>query len=131
MSTMPMLPGRARSDRALLADVVAASSEVAATSSRSKKIAILADLLRRLDPSEIGICVGFLSGAPRQGRVGVGYATIYGIKARPASEASLTVHGVDRAITAIEAETGSGSASQRRRLLGELFERATGQEADF
>ena len=64
----------------LLAEVVAASNEVGATSSRSRKVAILAELLRKLEPAEIPISVGFLSGVPRQGRVGVGYSTIYGIE---------------------------------------------------
>ena len=58
-----------------LADVVTASQLVGETSSRSRKVAILAELLRALDPDEVPICVGFLSGVPRQGRVGVGYST--------------------------------------------------------
>jgi DNA ligase 1 len=115
----------------LLADVVAASSQVAATSSRSRKIAILADLLTRLDATEVGICVAFLSGVPRQGRVGVGYSTIYGLEGRPAPEPSLTVHEVDRAIGEIEAATGSGSATDRKQLLAELLGRATEPEGDF
>ena len=47
----PLLPGRLRDTPGvtLLADVVAASEEVAATSARSQKIAALAELLRRLD----------------------------------------------------------------------------------
>jgi hypothetical protein len=52
----------------LLADVVAASSEIAETNSRSRKIAILAALLLRLDTDEIPIAVGFLSSVPHQGR---------------------------------------------------------------
>jgi DNA ligase 1 len=115
----------------LLADLVAASNEVAATSSRSRKIAILAGLLRGLDPGEVPIAVGLLSGVPRQGRVGVGYSTIYGIERRPAGEASLTVEDLDRAITAVGGATGSGSGAARRRLLGELLGRATEAEDDF
>ena len=65
-----------------LAEVVAASTEVAATTSRSRKIAILAELLRRLEPDEVPIAVGFLSGLPRQGRVGVGHSTVYGVDRR-------------------------------------------------
>jgi hypothetical protein len=34
---------------------------------------VIAELLRRLEPDEIPIAVGFLSGAPRQGRIGIGY----------------------------------------------------------
>src|SRR5947208_9253503 len=80
-----------------LADVVAASQNVAGTSSRSRKTAILADLLRALQPGEVPIVVGFLTGVPRQGRVGVGYATVYGVEQRAAAEASLAVGELDRA----------------------------------
>jgi DNA ligase-1 len=82
----------------LLADVVTASRRVAGTSSRSQKVAILADLLRRLDAEEIPIVVGLLSGIPRQGRVGVGYSTVYGLEHASAVDPTLTVEGVDRAI---------------------------------
>jgi DNA ligase-1 len=115
----------------LFNDLVIASRQVAGTSSRSAKIAILVELLRRLDDSEIAISVAYLSGVPRQGRIGVGYAVIYGIEQRPAAQASLTIDDVDRAIARIEAVTGSGSATRRRDLLTELLGRATEQEADF
>jgi DNA ligase-1 len=115
----------------LLADVVTASKHVAETSSRSRKVAILAELLRRLDASEVPIAVGLLSGVPRQGRVGVGYSTIYGIESGSASEASLTVADLDRAIAEIQGESGSGSAAKRRQILGDLLGRATEQEANF
>jgi len=115
----------------LLADIVTASNEVTGTSSRSRKIAILADLLRRLDPSEVASCVGFLSGAPRQGRVGVSYRTLYGLDTPAAPEPSLTVLDVDRAISEIEDATGSGSSARRKELLGELLVRATEPETDF
>jgi len=115
----------------LLGDVVTASTLVSETSSRSRKVAILADLLRALDATEVPICVGFLSGAPRQGRVGVGYRTIYAIETDPAEHPSLTVADVDRAIGEIERATGSGSAETRRALLTELLRRATGPEATF
>ncbi|MDQ4019936.1 MAG: ATP-dependent DNA ligase [Actinomycetota bacterium] len=115
----------------LLADVVAASQDVAATSSRSRKVAILAELLRRLDANEVPVAVGLLSGVPRQGRVGVGYATIYGVELPPAVEPSLNVGELDHAITEIERATGSGSAAGRGRILGELLGRATDPEAAF
>lgn len=115
----------------LLADVVSASRLVTDTSSRSRKVAILAELLRTLDADEVPICVGFLSGVPRQGRVGVGYSLAYRLEVPPAAEPLLTVIDVDRAIDAIEAATGSGSATRRRQLLSELLARATEQEAEF
>lgn len=115
----------------LLADLVAASDQVAGISARSRKVAILVDLLRRLDTEEVAIAVGFLSGVPRQGRVGVGYSTIYGVEARPASEPSLTLSDVDRAIWEIQVAVGSGSSGRRKQILGELLGRATEQEGDF
>ena len=115
----------------MLADVVAASTEVAATTSRSRKIAILADLLRRLDPEGISVAVGFLSGLPRQGRVGVGYASIYGIELPPAEQSSLTVADLDQAVTEIQLATGPGSAGARKRILGAILAGATAAEADF
>ncbi|MHB8692499.1 MAG: ATP-dependent DNA ligase [Solirubrobacteraceae bacterium] len=114
-----------------LAAVVDASREVAATRSRSTKVAVLAELLKRVSPEEVAICVGFLSGVPRQGRVGVGYATVYGIDASPAGEPSITVAELDRAIDEIADDHGAGSASRRRELLTELLSRATEPEAEF
>ncbi len=115
----------------LFADVVTASAGVAATSSRSAKVATLADLLRRLEPGEVPVVVGILSGVPRQGRVGVGYATIGAISRPPAVEPSLSVEDVDRAISEVEAATGSGSAARRRELLETLLGRATEPESAF
>ena len=115
----------------LLAEVVAASGQVAETSSRSQKIAILAELLRRLDAEEVPVAVGFLSGVPRQGRVGVGYSTVSGIEPGRADEASLTVGELDRAISDIKVAIGPGSAARRREILTGLLGRATEPEADF
>jgi DNA ligase 1 len=115
----------------LLAEVVTASREVTDTSSRSGKVTILAELLKRLKPEEVPLAVGFLTGVPRQGRVGVGYSTIYGIERPPAGEASLTVDELDRAIADVQDLKGTGSAANRKQILGELLGRATEQEADF
>jgi DNA ligase-1 len=115
----------------LFADLVTTSELVSNTSSRSRKIAILAGLLAELEAGEVPIAVAFLSGVPRQGRVGVGYSTMYGLEIAPADQPSLTIDQVDRAITDIEAATGSGSAAKRKQLLAELLQRATAPEAGF
>jgi DNA ligase 1 len=114
-----------------LAAVVDASREVAGTRSRSTKVRILAELLRSVAANEVAICVGFLAGVPRQGRVGVGYATVYGIEVPPAGDPSLTVTDLDRAIDEIAADSGSGSATRRRQLLIELLGQATEPEGAF
>jgi DNA ligase-1 len=94
-------------------------------------VALLAGLLSTLKPDEVAICVGFLSGEPRQGRIGVGYATVYRSGIEPAGVASLTVTDVDRAISEIAATTGVGSALRRNELLGALLGLATEPEAAF
>ena len=115
----------------LLADVVATSGTIAETTSRTKKVEESADLLRRLDPDEVPIAVAFLSGVPLQGRIGIGYRTIYGIEARGAESPSLTIGEIDVAIDRVQGATGSGSASLRRAVLERLFERATEAEIGF
>jgi len=115
----------------LLVDLVNASAAVAAESARSRKVAILSDLLRRLEPDEVPIAAGFLAGVPRQGRVGVGYSTVYGLDVEPADEPSLTIGDLDRAIDDVRGSTGPGSAGRRREILGALLERATEPEAGF
>ena len=115
-----------------LADLVATSNAVAATSSRLDKIGRLADLLSRLHPDEIEIAVAFLSGATRQGRIGVGYAAMSAAsETTPAPEAALTVQDVDDVFGAIATLTGKGSAAERARALKGLFTCATRDEQDF
>jgi DNA ligase-1 len=115
----------------LLADVVAASRAVSATSSRSRKVTILADLLRTLEPSEVPLAVGFLAGVPRQGRIGIGYATVHALEPPHAAEPSLTIVDLDDAVSAVQGTTGSGSAAKRKAILAELLGQATAVEAAF
>ena len=113
-------------------DLVRTSASIASTSRRLEKIALLADLLRRLEPNEVAIAIGFLTGWPRQGKIGIGWATLE--SSRPpnaATEATLTVHEIDQAFTALKSVRGKDSAAQRRRLLTDLMSRATGDEQQF
>jgi DNA ligase 1 len=122
----------------LLAEVVEASARVAATSARTAKIAALADLLRRLQPDEVEASVGFLVGEPRQGRIGVGWATVgKAIAARRGevdSEATgerITIVDLDRVLDELEVTIGSGSVAARAALIDSLLARATAEEMDF
>jgi len=114
----------------LLREVVTVSEQVAATTKRLAKFDLLAGLLGRLDPDEIEVGVGFLSGVLRQGTIGVGYATL-NESVPPATEATLSLLKADRLITAIAATGGPGSQSKRRGLLEELMGRATEAEQQF
>jgi DNA ligase 1 len=59
-----------------LRELVDTSRAVGEVSGRLEKIGRLAALLERLAPEEIEIATSFLSGSPRQGRIGVGWALI-------------------------------------------------------
>jgi DNA ligase-1 len=115
----------------LFADVVATSEAAAATPKRTAKVAALAALLRRLEPDEVVPAVGFLTGLPHQGRIGVGWATMAALEVSHAAEPSLTIAAVDDTLTRVAATTGPGSTAARSGLLTDLFARATGSEADF
>jgi DNA ligase-1 len=117
----------------LLNAVVETSRALAATRSHKTKIDALATTLRSCEPEEIAIVVNLLTGEPRQGRIGVGWATLSaaGKAAESATEPTLTVAELDDALDRIEATSGPGSATARQELLGELFARATSAEADF
>jgi DNA ligase-1 len=115
-----------------LADVVTASSAVAGTSGRLEKVAHLADVIRRVPSDEIETVIGFLSGAARQGRMGIGFASLSGLREVPSSEtSSLDIRDVDAAFDRLAASSGAGSASRRAELLRELFRQATHDEQDF
>jgi DNA ligase-1 len=115
----------------LLADVVTASGAVAATRARTTKIAVLAELFARLAPDEVEPVVGFLVGVPRQGRVGVGWATVWRPLIAPAPQPTLTVGDLDALVSAVEGATGAGSQAARAALLEGFFTRATADEQDF
>src|SRR5688572_15307768 len=91
----------------------------------------MAGLLQRAEPGEIEAVVTFLAGEPRQGRIGVGWATAYRREVAPAAVPSLTVSELDDGLTRILATTGPGSVGSRGEILASLFSRATAEEADF
>jgi DNA ligase-1 len=115
-----------------LNDLVTTSVAVGQASGRLVKIGLLADLLRRMAPQEIEIAIGFLSGEPRQGRIGIGGATIWSAKDVAAADTpTLSLVDVDQAFTEIAALKGAGSTAARQQRLRELLRRATRAEQDF
>jgi DNA ligase 1 len=115
-----------------LADLVRTSLVVADTSSRNAKIAELSAFLRKLAPAEIAIGVAYLSGETRQGRSGVGYGLLRDARPDTSTDTpSLTIADVDAELERISATTGTGSKSERLRILSALLARATPEERDF
>ena len=115
----------------LLADLVAASRAVAATRSRTAKVAVLADCLRRLEPDERRIGIAYLSGALPEGRIGIGYAALRSTEVPAAAEASLTVLQVAAGIAELARSAGPGSAARRAGILERLLAAATEAEQEF
>ncbi len=115
----------------LLADLVAVSASVSATRARSEKIALLAAMLCRLAPDEAAPAVSFLSGKPRQDRLGVGWTTVYAIEAAAAKEPSLEIIEVDATLEDLAGVSGPGSKMTREMLLSGMFGRATEAEQRF
>jgi DNA ligase 1 len=112
--------------------LVHTSGAVAATSGRLEKISKLAAFLTQLTAEEIPIAIGFFTGWPRQGRLGVGWAAVAVAREREAAPtATLELSDVDRAFDALQSVKGKGSAGERLRLLNELFARATTEEQQF
>jgi DNA ligase 1 len=111
--------------------LVRTAAEVADAPARRGKVALLAGLLRRLAEDEVALAAGLLSGRPRQGRIGVAWATLDRIEVEPAPEPSLELLDVDGALSALLAAVGSGSRAERLALLTDLFARATAAEAAF
>jgi DNA ligase-1 len=115
-----------------LFDVVSTSRAVAETSGRLEKIGHLADLLRRTPPDEIDILIPFLSGSTRQGRIGIGYATLSEMRdVPPADVPSLDLRDVDAAFDRLAVAAGPGSSASRAQTLRQLLGRAMRDEQDF
>jgi DNA ligase-1 len=75
--------------------------------------------------------VAYLVGQPRQGRIGVGWATVARVEVTHAPTPTLTVADLDRTISEIQATVGAGSAGNRSARLHMMLEQATAAEADF
>ncbi len=113
-----------------LSDVVATSQAVAATRSRLAKRDALVDLLKRADPDDVEVAVAFLSGALRQRRTGLGWASLRDLP-EPAGAATLTIAEVDAAFETISQIAGTGSAATRAGAVNALMSRATADEQSF
>ncbi|MFC8360149.1 ATP-dependent DNA ligase [Streptomyces griseorubiginosus] len=114
----------------LLARLAQVSQEVAATSARSQKIALLAELFREAEPDDVPIVIPYLAGRLPQGRLGVGWKVLSRPVA-PAAGPTLTVREVDHRLTALGEVAGAGSQAERTRLVGELLGAATEDEQRF
>ncbi|MDT6982537.1 ATP-dependent DNA ligase [Streptomyces lusitanus] len=114
----------------LLSRLAQVSQEVAATSARSRKTALLAELFREAGPDDVPVVIPYLAGRLPQGRIGVGWKVL-SRPVPPAAEPSLTVREVDALLTRLAKVSGPGSQAERALLVGELLGASTEAEQRF
>jgi DNA ligase-1 len=135
----------------LLSSLVEGVGRVRATTRKTEKIALLADLLRPTRGRETELAALYLTGTLPQGRIGLGWRTLQsaateaprpgprsgppderrGIHSRAADAERLTLFDVDRMCEAVAAERGAGSGERRMQALRALFARADAGERRF
>ncbi|MEV0013658.1 ATP-dependent DNA ligase [Streptomyces tendae] len=114
----------------LLARLAQVSREVAATSARSRKTVLLAELFREAEAADVPVVIPYLAGRLPQGRIGVGWKVL-SRRVPPADGPTLTVRDVDTRLTRLGAVSGPGSQAERARLVGDLMGAATEDEQRF
>ncbi|OBA91524.1 ATP-dependent DNA ligase [Mycolicibacterium fortuitum] len=118
----------------LLAEVAAASADIAGAAARLAKIdriaALLAATAEEGDARSAAVTVSWLSGELPQRQIGVGWAALRALPA-PAQVPTLTVTGVDAALSEIKGIAGKGSQALRADAVRSLFATATGTEQTF
>lgn len=115
----------------LLSAVAEASDRVAEASGRLDKRRVIADLLASTDPDLLPAVVGLISGSLRQGRVGIGWATVADVDVAPANRSTLSVEELDQFLDTFPRISGPTSQSRRREALASLLAAATEQEQRF
>ena len=115
----------------LLDELVAVSDAVGATRARTRKVALLSEMIRDLGPADRSLAVGYLTGVAPQGRIGIGYVAVGGLDVPPADEPTLLLTDIDACLTSLADITGDGSRRRREEGLAALFVRATAPEQAF
>jgi DNA ligase-1 len=116
----------------LYAPIAQTSQQLVETSSRKKKVELIAKLLGELGPDEQAIAARHLSGDVGY-KLGIGYATVGELRGQiaPVSAASLAVIEVDRRFAAIAELRGAGSGTARKEAFGAMLAAATEREQGF
>ena len=116
----------------LLVTLVETSDKVASTRSRLAKIELLVATLRALAADERETAVAWLAGVLPGKRLGLGHATVYGLRGvPPAAEATLTIAATRARLDSVAEVAGKGSAKRRREILEALFRDSTEREQSF
>jgi len=115
-----------------LARLVEQVGQVRATTRKTEKVALLADLLRQTQGRETELAASYLSGTLPQGRIGVGWRMIQGAMIEtPASGPPLRLLDVDGVFSGLATERGAGSSERRTQALRALLERGDAAQRRF
>ncbi len=114
----------------LFEQVARTSAAIAQASSRKKKVALLADLLKQVDPDQRAIAARYLSGNVGY-KLGISYATVHDMRVPAAQAASLSIADVDARFAAIAGMAGSGSSKAKKDAFGALLAASTELEQRF
>jgi DNA ligase-1 len=116
----------------LLAQLVQVVDRVRATSRKSEKVALLAELLRQARGRDAELAAHYLSGSLPQGRIGVGWRTLQNVATdAPRAGDALALADVDRILSEIASDDGPGSTERKGRALRAMMERAETAERRF
>ena len=115
----------------LLGVIAAASEAMSQTRSRKAKAEIIAGVLDQCPVAELETVIGFLSGTPKQGKVGIGWSAVSNLTSTPSDAMSLPVADVDAFLDEYPSVTGAGSQELRAARLSALMRQATAAEAGF
>jgi DNA ligase-1 len=120
----------------LFSELVATSDAVARSPGRTAKRDLLAACLRRVaadEPDAVAAATAMVTGAPRQGRIGVGWRSLASAAehAPPASTPTLSITDVDVVLDRLAGLGGPGSQAARSAALGALLSQATEAEQRF
>lgn len=115
-----------------------AHAQLASTGSKLAKVSTLTELLRQCDTDELPIVIAAMTGEPRQGRFGVGWASLANIapnegahRSAHADVAAPSVLEMDALFTQLSATSGQGSVAGRNGLLAVFLGRCSTPEQEF
>lgn len=120
----------------VLADL---ASRLRATSSRKAKTDLVAEVLRRLRPDELEPAIGFMLASPRQGAIGIGWATVSATDtltgadshANSTDDGPVSIVDFDAVIDQLQTITGEGSVEARVQVLSGFLSRCESPTADY
>jgi DNA ligase 1 len=112
--------------------LVACSQAVGSTASRLAKRKLLVHLLETCEPHELPTVIGVLCGEPRQGRIGVGWASVATLESSEVLSAGpRTIDELDELMDLLASTHGPGSQAIRQQALGSFVLGCSDGEVTF